>query len=442
MAILARRRLQWIIQHLANEADLCDEKRKDLVSRLNDESDPKQVLGAEYELIVFWMMRECAQFEIEPKWCAGSSQPDAYCESLFLDRKGELCEVTAIGNGRAKEDEGMRDVSRQLVHAANKMRKGIGSFLHFTYGEEWEYVESRRVRVRQIPRNFKITPYIEWGLRTLIEKSEPLPMVRLKEGELDVLIQRKAEKQHQLFNFHNSVPPEAKSLADNSIYDALKKKRDQLKGASEHYRKVIWLCDAGADLLRNCGKARFGIQGITAEQIIQHFLSKYPEIDLVCLLSPQHTEHTLGQRTDHWWKMTPFANAQVEGLINHNFLDVMLKKLPKPRFAGYQARQLALQGAYAPNRQGWYEGMVYRSDKSEGTVEVSARLIIDLLAKRITPDQFSYYMGNRDGENIFARLLSTGVTFSNIDFLPGGDDKDDDKVILHYSKDAGASRYE
>ena len=442
MAILARRRLQSILDHLASTADLSPAKRKDIVNRLNDEDDPKQSLGAEYELVVFWMLRECAQFEIEPEWCAGPSQPDAYCESLFLDGRGELCEVTAIGNGRAKEEEDMRAVSRQFVQAANRIERGVGSYLHFTYGEEWEHLGSRQVRVRQIPRNLKITPYIERGLRILIEMAGPRPMVRLKEGKLDVLIQRKTEKQHHLFNFHSSVPPEAKTLTDNPIYDALKKKRDQLKGASAQSRKVIWLCDAGADLLRDCGKPRIGSRGITAEEIIQNFLFRYPEIDLVCVLSPQHTEHTLGHKIDHWWQLTPIAKEKVKDLVNQRFLNAILEKLPKPRFAGYQARHLVLQGAYAPNKQGWYEGVVYRSNKSDGSVEVSARLIIDLLAGRITPEQFSKNMGNRDGVNIFARILSSGVTFNNIEFQSGGEDKDDDKVILYYSKDAGAARYE
>ena len=441
MAILARRRLQSIIDELVIFG-LVPSKRRDLVSRLNDAKRPEQALGAEYELLVLWMLRESGKLEIEPEWCAGTSRPDAYSEGSFIDGRGEICEITAISDTRTKEEDGMRAASQRLVEAANKIKRGSGRYLYFNYLDEWEKVENRRVRVRQIPSDLKITPYIERGIAELLRTTDARPVVRLKEGKLDVAIERRAQKQNALFNFHSSVPAEAKGLVDNPIYEALQRKRTQLKHASDHCRKVIWLCDAGAELLRACGKPRFGMQGISAEQIITNFLAQYPDIDLVCVLSPQHSEHMLGQRTEHWWQLTLLASSQTRSLVNEAFLNQIVSMLPKPRFAGYQARQLVLQQAYAPQAKGWYSGMSYRSTKNEGSIEVSARLIIDLLARRITPEQFSYFMGDREGENMFARLLDTGITISDVTFRDGGPDEDDDKVVLHYAKDPGASDFE
>lgn len=441
MAILTRRRLQSMINELSIYG-LAPDKRRDLVSRLNDAKRPEQALGAEYELLVFWMLRESGQLEIEPEWCASTSRPDAYSEGTFIGGHGEICEITAISDGRAKEEDGMRAASQRLLEVANRAQKGSGRYLYFNYLEEWENVEGRRVRVRQIPSDLKVTPYIEWAIAELLRKNDKRPIVRIKEGKLDVAIERRAEKQSVLFNFHSSVPAEARSLTDNPIYEALQRKRSQLKDASAHCRKVIWLCDAGADLLRACGKPRFGIQVITAEQIITNFLAQYRDIDLVCVLSPQHSERMLEQRTEHWWQLTLLASSENKPLVNEAFLDRIVSKLPKPRFAGYQARELVLQRAYAPQAKGWYSGMSYRSINNEGSIEVSARLIIDLLARRITPQQFSHFMGDRDGENIFGRLLDTGITFSDVKFVPGGPDDDDDKIVLHYSKDPAASDFE
>ena len=335
----------------------------------------------------------------------------------------------------------MRAASQRLVEAANKIKKGSGRNLYFNYLEEWESIEGRRVRVRQIPSDLKITPYIEWGITELLRKTDERPVVRLKEGGLDVAIERKAQKQNALFNFHSSVPAEAKSLTDNPIYETLQRKRIQLRGASDDCRKVIWLCDGGADLLLACGKQRLGTRGITAEQIIENFLNQYPEIDLVCVLSAQHSEHFLGRREEKWWQLTLLATEDVRPLVNEAFLNRIVSNLPKPRFSGYQARELVLQRAYAPQAIGWYSGVSYRSVNNEGSIEVSARLVIDLLARRITPQQFSYFMGDRDGENIFSRLLDTGITFSDVKFVSGGLDDDDDKIVLHYSKDPAASDF-
>lgn len=417
-------------------------KRRDIVNRLNDAKRPEQALGAEYELLVLWMLRESGHLEIEPEWCAGASRPDAYSEGIFIDGTGEICEVTAISDNRAKEEDGMRAASQRLVAAANKIKKGSGRYLYFNYQHEWEHIEGRSVRVRQIPADLEITPYIECGLNELLRNGDARPSVRLKEGRLDVVIERRATGQNALFNFHSSVPAEAKSLTDNPIYEALQRKRNQMKNASDYCRKVIWVCDAGAELLRACGKPKFGMQGITAEQIVTNFLVQYPDVDLVCVLSPQHSEHMVGQRAERWWQLTLFAGNQIESTVNVAFLNRIVSALPKPRFAGYQARHLVLQQAYAPKAKGWYSGMSYRSTGDAGSVEVPMRLIVDLLARRITAEQFSHFLGHKEGENLFARLLDSGITINNITFRSGGLDEDDDKVVLHYARDPGASAFE
>jgi len=440
MAILTRRRLQALLDALG-ERHLTSEKRKDLIRRLDDDKRPEQALGAEYELIVCWLLSQCSNFELEPYWCAGSSRPDAYSESIFIGAEGELSEITALDNSRTKQESEMRAASQRLVEAANRIQRGAGHFLYFTYLEERENVEGRSVRIRQVPRALKITPYIEYALKELILGQQPNE-IRLKEGRLDVVIERRSRRQHQLYNFHSSVPPEAKSLTDNPIYDALKRKREQLICASNQYKRVIWLCDAGSDMLRACGTARFGQRAITAEEIIQKFLRMYPDIHLVLVLAPQHSNSMLGTREKNWWKLSHFLNDGSDAILNLDWLSKAVAMLPTPRFAGYQARQLIQQRAFSPTAKGWYSGVRYRSVNNVGSVEISSRLIIDLLARRITPKQFSYFMGDREGENLFARMLESGLTFSDVTFRAGGEDEDDDRIILHYAKDPSASRFE
>lgn len=83
-----------------------------------------------------------------------------------------------------------------MVDAANRIKKGTGQYLFFTYLEEWERINHRRVRVRQVPLNLEITPYIRQGLHDLLLGE--LKTVRLKEGNLDVVIERRERRQHHL----------------------------------------------------------------------------------------------------------------------------------------------------------------------------------------------------------------------------------------------------
>ncbi|MCR6635112.1 hypothetical protein [Devosia sp.] len=429
--------MQAILDELGARS-LDSQKRKDLVNRLNDEKRPEQTLGAEYELIVFWMLSADRNFELEPHWCF-PTRPDAYSQSIFLGNVGELSEITALDNSKTKQEGEMRSSSQRMVDAANRIKKGTGQYLFFTYLEEWERINHRRVRVRQVPLNLEITPYIRQGLHDLLLGE--LKTVRLKEGNLDVVIERRERRQHHLFNFHSSVPPEAKSLTDNPIFYALKRKREQLVSASTEYKRVIWLCDAGSDILRACGTVRHMQSSISAEQIIQNFLLLYQDIDLVIVLSPRHSNSTLGQSRENWWHLSHFTNNDAGAQLDVEWLQKACLKLPSPRFAGYQARQLVQQRAYGPTAKGWYTGVTYRSKDHKGSVEISSRLVIDLLARRITPEQFAHFMGDRDGQNLFARMLDAGMTFEDITFQSGGIDEDDDKIVLHYSDDPSASKF-
>ena len=76
------------------------------------------------------------------------------------------------------------------------------------------------------------------------------------------------------------------------------------------------------------------------------------------------------------------------------------------------------------------------------TIKVSARALLELLAGRITMEQFQHFTGLTDKptqKNIFAHRLSQGDTLSAIQIEPGGIDEDDDWLIVHFKHDPAAA---
>lgn len=72
-------------------------------------------------------------------------------------------------------------------------------------------------------------------------------------------------------------------------------------------------------------------------------------------------------------------------------------------------------------------------------VKISTRALIDLLAGRMTAEQFRRQIGEGPNQkNFFKHALDTGKTLQGISFQSGGLDEDDDQMVLTLADDPGA----
>ena len=76
------------------------------------------------------------------------------------------------------------------------------------------------------------------------------------------------------------------------------------------------------------------------------------------------------------------------------------------------------------------------------TISISARALLDLLAGRITPDQFIHMVGMKETptqKNLFKHRLDQGDVISSVGIEPGGIDEDDDRLIIELARDPSAA---
>jgi hypothetical protein len=439
MPLFTRRRLQSMLDDLSERTD--PSKLVGVRSRIENKR-VEQALPAEMELGVLWALSRLGELEVEPEWF-GTRQPDAYTESLFA---GMPCavEVTAISDARLSQEDEMRRIAAQLCEFANSARKGSGRHLHFTFGVESGYTAQGYVRRRKIDPDFTPNDETKATLRSWLLEAAPRSPVTITQGNTHLVVQWHAGRQSKLYNFFSSMPAEAYDLEDNPLFDALAEKKKQLSIPSFEGLRCVLVADAGSRMLRDLNPSMRSPGSVSGRQVIRHFLQKADgAIDAVIVLTPGRKPYAYGLQTMNErrpWRADLFVRPGLT--LDRRGIDALVSHLPRPRFEGYQARSLQLQAAYKYDARGWYLGTTMTSTRTAMTIKVSARAVLDLLAGRITVEQFQHFTGlehKPNQPNIFAHRLSQGDTLADIEIEPGGLDQDDDWLVVHFKHDPAAA---
>lgn len=446
MPVFARRRLQAMLDDLSPAFTGTNDRQ--LVRRLNSKR-LDQVLPAEMELALIWAMAQLGDLEVEPESQSGRKRPDAFSTALI---PGKLCaiEIAAPEDNAISGEADMDQIAREIGECADQVRKGLGSYLYFTFSEESGYINGEYVRKRLAPANYSVSDRARHAIQSWAASDELNAMpLQLRDDGLAVQVERKAYKQTRFHNCHSTMPPETHSLEDNPLFELLDRKRRQLRDVESGAIRMIFLADAGSTLLRRIG--RFGEADHTQRRksgsaIIGHFLSRRrASVEAVVVFSP-FKEHSpfprlpdpLG-RPPRRWNVTFFGTEQLPN--PPSALEKVAAALPAPHYEGYQARSLFRQGAFSPASKGQYLGMTVRSNDGEGKfqVEFPARMLLDLLAGRLSEERFRQQLAGRSGsENLFKHWLDQGLTISGVEMLPRDPDEDDDHIVLHFTDDPGA----
>jgi hypothetical protein len=450
MTIFARRRLQSMLNDLAPTLGV--EKGRDILRRLNDRKQVDQALPAEMELALLWAIRSLGDLEVEPEWWADSRRPDAITEALAPGRIAAI-EIAATTDNAISGEEDMDAIAVQIGDVANRGRKGAGDHLYYRFREESGYVNGQYIRRRLAPRGLKLTPEQIAAITTWVKSNGCLTArLRLQAKGLEVEIEHTERKQIRYHNLYSSMPPETHSLEENPLFDLLVRKARQLRAAAPDTLRILFVADVGSTLLRRVGRSgeidhtrRF----VSAREIISHFLQvRSRTVDAVVTFSPLKEQSSflggdsLGRKPRRWTVAffgTPkFAEPPLG-------IEKIAAMLPEPHYEGYQARSLFRQGAFSPSKTGQYLGMTIRGNHGTNTfsVEFPARMLLDLLAGRLTEERFRAQLDGRGrNQNIFKTWLDRGLTISGAEMAPRSVDEDDDHLILHFTDDSAARPFE
>ncbi|SFM04134.1 hypothetical protein SAMN03159423_5011 [Bradyrhizobium sp. NFR13] len=433
MPVFARRRLQAMLVDLA--ALTSKEKCHDLLRRL-EHKNAKDALAAEVELSLLWAISKVAHLEIDPELPNTASRPDALSNNIFLNAPA-IIEITAISDDAFSGKTDMERVADIISHFCNRIRKGVGSHLYFEFLEGKSRENGKIRRVRRVSSKFELTKEFETNLKDWVNAYDwPKIPIRLTDDTVDVVIQWK-ENVHPHGRTFSSMPAVADDIEDNPVFKSLQRKERQVSRTPEGTLKCIFLGDAGCRMLREL--TPFGPFEVSGDQVIRHFLSR-STIDIVCVFSPhrQQWQALSADRRAPRWKATLYErNPTPDRDKTYARLNKMVGDMPWPKLEGYQARSWHQQGMFDPQGMGNYLGTKMTTKLGSLSISVSSRLVLELLAGRITEEQFRNFAFGRD-HNHFERYLKSGMTIQSARLEKSGIDEDDDDLVLDLEPDWGA----
>lgn len=216
-----------------------------------------------------------------------------------------------------------------------------------------------------------------------------------------------------------------KSPTRNPIFNQLSLKETQLRSAPVDALRVVILCDAGCDAMRK--NAHFAT--LSAADISSRFLRKSTVIDLVVLVGVEarnplawHDRQLQLHARIVGAPAAPSTRRTIEaGSAVQQYLDRALAHLPTPVLDCHNASLRTNLPSPGNGTLG-----IRMSDHK---ICLSARVVLDLLAGKISSDEFQRTYGwgpgsERNEPNPFARKLAHGqlITAAQVTSADGADD--------------------
>jgi len=420
-----------------NAPFLAREQIKRHVDTLNDEGP--SALAVEWEVATLYALSCLGRVQHEPE--LGHSRVDV----LFHSKAGDcsfVADVTTVSDRGKEKDNPRMPFAQELFRQVAKHRLKWEFFSYRIEGELENKQGTRRYRRMQLklPKRSQFAEKIfNDQFRSFMKGIHQFPVrphkLLVRRGDVHVEICYDPSKRTLLTTWPSYTVPY--SLEGNPVYKALDNKADQLAATSYNNCRGVFLCDGGCDIFI---RRHRGVDDFTMAQIIRHFFRKHPAVDFVLTVTSK-TEHlTLGMAEPELnvcFYGNPFAEDD-----SHKRIYECIKSIssfwPQPIMDSHNAH-------YRPPECGRnegissYKGIGMELGKYKSTIRISSRVLLALLAGRITQEQFmkdhKLTRGNRQSKtwNIFEKQLLDGRLPSGVS-LERCADKDDDLITFTFTE--------
>ena len=429
--IFPRRYIQECLDRLRSV--LTDDQHTDLVARLNRKSPDR--LAAMWEAVVLSGFMSQPDFVHEVPLENGR-KPDF---QFRLPDSGipVVGDVTSVSDKGPKKDNPIELLMEDIGRIAAKRGSDLSQFdIRVDAADVGDY--RKRKIVLKLPKGphrqrflkEELTPYIIERLKA--EDYGHKKVFSSEEYNIEVTFKPKS----QFVSYGHPSFTSVLHIDRNPIWNALKSKAEQLRGAPAGTLRILILCDGGCEAMRDRGLS----SPVGRDEIVKDFLRRETGIDMVITMTVKDERQPIGpsRRVHHWswsvkeaWLQSNAENsavaAEVEQVIN-----AFGSRVPKPASNAQSAVKNCLTMDYGIGAWGGYT-------MSGNRIEIPARSLQRVLAGEVSVEEFNRDHGWPNG-NRFASALANGQTISSMT-MTRRSENDDDYIEITFSPDASLSPF-
>jgi hypothetical protein len=434
MAMFTRRVLQTMLDHMAAHLPL--EARKKLARELNRQSS--SALGFEWETALLFSFSHIGKIEYEAPSSQGSGPDITFAEDSATPLRF-TADITTVS------DDGLEDANpaTRFSVALSRLRQKyeLPGSTHFTIKGE---ATGRRYLDRKMYLKLPPGPKIEQMLKKHVEpmfkrvrkEKRATDSVAISEPGVDIVVTYSANQRYGGGSYPAYTA--AYSLTRNPVYTSLKTKIAQLKKSTPTGPLGIFLCDGGCALLENTQNYA---AVVNVGQVVGEFFRQNSSLSFVVILTlaPSPSVNFAAAVNETRITGRVYTNPQAKSPVSAELLVPLINKV-LAHLPAAGARPLEALHWIANARA--HEGRPIGPISHGGTLmsqylKVSARKIQEVLAGRITPEQFcsEYSYQNSTFENPFLKALNQGLTMESVK-LTRIPTMDDDLLEFVFSPDA------
>jgi hypothetical protein len=435
MAMFARRALQGMLDHLAGHLSI--EARRKIAHELDQQSG--SALGFEWETALLFGLSHLGKIEYEKSAAEGTRPDIVFAEDSETAMRFTADIATVSDDGLDEQNPAMR-FSTTLTRLKHKF--GLPGAAHYVIkGEEFgRHYRDRKLRLK-LPPASKIDAMLKKHVVPMFERirKEKLATasVAINEPGVELTIQYDAKQRYGGGSYPSYTA--AYSRTRNPVYMRLEEKRKQFKKSGGTGVFGIFLCDGGSTLLKNT-QGHFAAASI--DQVIHEFFRKTTSVSfVVTLVVPPSTAAPFAVVVERLRMVGQvFVNPRAKNPVDAGaLLEVInraLSYVPAPVATARDALDWIANGDANEGKP------IQRVIYGGSMIKVSARKIQEVLAGRMTPEQFfgEFSSPHDQFDNPFGRALNQGQTIQSV-ALTRTPEADDDLLEFHFGADAAIRKF-
>ncbi len=422
MAIFSRRTIQRLIDE--NASFLNKAQLENHVKKLN-EGD----LSFEWEVVLLNVFSKLGNVVHEPKFANCSRKIDVLFSSKEKDEIKILADITTISDKFAETENPVEYLEDKLLQIAikKKLPGGFGFSIGgntaqdtFLRKKQELFIPSKKDFDREVFFSAEFKEFINEILQKPYQSSE----LYITKDRIQLRI---IYSLNGITSSTFSTYTEIISLEDNSIWKALIRKYKQLKGTKYKGHIGIIICDGDCESIRSVTSSWYSK---TSGDVIRRFLSKKTRVSFVLIIYVEQSTSFSGKNkiVCNIFKGKQF-DEKLEDFFSY-FLKSIEKLFPIPERTPMnavnflKAKLLFQENASLNEGESFFGGGVISNNK----IKISSRTLLDVLAGKISYDEFP-----DEYKNFFNRKLTEKKLINELEFEKQSEN-DDDWIIFKFGE--------